>query len=765
MVSLAYANIPLELRARKQWAVSSLAPKDNGKPNKAPINPKTGLPASSTDPSTWVTFEEAVNSNYAAIGFMLSKDDPFAIVDLDATEDPTIASLQAKIYGSLEGYAERSLSGKGCHIVLNGLVGGGCRRDAVEVYDRERYMIFTGDVVRRSPIMSNPIMLSRLVSEMGGVMSYNTLPEHVPSTVEDEELLRRIEKAANGSRFKELFYGPIPAGADRSQLDSALAQFIAFWTKDHEQALRLFRRSVQYRPEGKGGYNTTERYEQDYLLRRTFGHAWSMLAKDEKKMEANIAHGAEIAAAFMASSPSGTPSPPDTLEPSINGFHSLKDEIPCPPGLLGEVAQYIYQSAHRPVWSIALAGAIAFLAGITGRQYNISQTGLNCYVVIIAKTGRGKESASAGIDRIFEACKRSLPIAEHFRGPAHIASGQALIRTMSEQPCMVSVLSEFGHTLKIITDPRASISDMRTRQVLLDLFAKSGAGRTLQSSAYADKEKNTKVVEAPCFCFIGDTTPDVFYRAFDSDLVNEGFMPRFLTIEYEGERVATNPMGGMQPPAALVDTVAHLLTSVTQMQYSNTFVGVGMTEDASTYFAEYDVFCDHKINSDKNGSAELWNRAHLKALRLAGLVAVGKNIHEPVVTIEDARWAINLVTRDIYKLLLRVDSGDIGEGEVRHEGALLRALRDYYKMTNEQKRGYDVPDSAINARVVTYAYIRRRLRGIGDFQKDRRGVKRAIEEAVSDALAVETLVELTREQMTALGMPRGRGFTLGSSFK
>ncbi len=763
MVKLAYANIPVELLNRDQWAVSTMALKEDGKPDKAPRNPATGQLVSSTDSSTWASFSDAASSGYPAIGFMLSEHDPFTIIDLDQTDNPKYCKRQAQIFATFDGYAERSISGYGCHIVLTGLVGGGCRRDKVEVYDRERYMIFTGDVVRRSPIMSNPIMLGKLVGEMGGALSGGGLPDSEPATMGDDMLLQKIGDAYNGATFRELFNGPVPEGSDWSHRDSSLAQFLAFWSRDHDQVLRLFRRSAQYRPEGKGGYNTVERYENDYLLKRTFGHAWRMLARDERAQAADIEHGATIAANFLSS----TTSEDNVVEqiiPAVNGFYAITDEIAMPAGMLGEIAQYIYQSAHRPVWPIAIGGAIAFLAGLVGRQFNISQTGLNQYVVIIAKTGRGKESASAGIDRLFNACKHTAPVMAAFRGPGHIASGQALIRTMDDQPSMVSTLSEFGHTLRIITNPRASISDLRTRQVLLDLFAKSGAGRTLQSSAYADREKNTKVVEAPNFCFLGDTTPEVFFSAFDSDLVNEGFMPRFLTIDYDGERVPTNPYGGMEPPGELITRIGELLTSIMQMQYSNTYVNIGMADDATTRFAEYDKFCDRKINFDRNNSAELWNRAHLKALRLAGLIAVGCNHYEPVVMLDHVEWGISLVNRDIHKLLKRIDAGEVGEGEVRHESALIRAIKDYLGMSYEQKRKYKIPDLAIEARVVTFSYIRRRLRGIGDFQKDRRGVKRAVEEAISDACAAEIIVELTRDQMTTLGISRGRGFTLGDAF-
>src|SRR6185437_14748582 len=68
-----------------------------------------------------------------------------------------------------------------------------------------------------------------------------------------------------------------------------------------------------------------------------------------------------------------------------------------PPGLLGQIAQFIYKASDYPCYEIALAGAIGLMAGICGRTYNVSRTGLNLYVVFLAVTGTGKESASSGI--------------------------------------------------------------------------------------------------------------------------------------------------------------------------------------------------------------------------------------------------------------------------------------------------------------------------------------------------------------------------------
>ena len=66
------------------------------------------------------------------------------------------------------------------------------------------------------------------------------------------------------------------------------------------------------------------------------------------------------------------------------------------------------------------------------------------------------------------------------------------------------------------------------------------------------------------------------------------------------------------------------------MRLGNSFVDVPLDHYAQLLLDEYDRHCDDLIN---NGTDEvirqLWNQAHLKVLKLCGLVAVGCHIHNP----------------------------------------------------------------------------------------------------------------------------------------
>jgi primase-polymerase (primpol)-like protein len=118
--------------------------------------PKTvhGRAASSTDPATWSTFDQALASHVGdGLGFVLAGDG-IACIDLDhCLEGGDLADWAREVLG-LAGptYVEVSPSGTGLHIFGKGVVGKGHRRDGVECYDRGRYMTITGRRFEGAPV-------------------------------------------------------------------------------------------------------------------------------------------------------------------------------------------------------------------------------------------------------------------------------------------------------------------------------------------------------------------------------------------------------------------------------------------------------------------------------------------------------------------------------------------------------------------------------------------------------------------------------------
>lgn len=159
-----WSRIPIELRQRPQWC---LAGRD-----KAPRT-ITGGYASSTDPATWTDFDSACRSAAERgwdIGFIATSDDPFTCIDLDVKDHTPVEHIERfnSMVEQFDSYTERSRSGDGLHIWLEGNIGRGRRsRDGVEVYSQERFLICTGNVVRDRPIENRADLLANLVSRMG----------------------------------------------------------------------------------------------------------------------------------------------------------------------------------------------------------------------------------------------------------------------------------------------------------------------------------------------------------------------------------------------------------------------------------------------------------------------------------------------------------------------------------------------------------------------------------------------------------------------
>jgi hypothetical protein len=79
-------RIPAEMREARRWFVWRYELRD-GRRTKVPYNPLAGRRASSIDPSTWTTFEQASAARgFDGLGFALGGG--FAGVDLDRCRDP-----------------------------------------------------------------------------------------------------------------------------------------------------------------------------------------------------------------------------------------------------------------------------------------------------------------------------------------------------------------------------------------------------------------------------------------------------------------------------------------------------------------------------------------------------------------------------------------------------------------------------------------------------------------------------------------------------
>jgi primase-polymerase (primpol)-like protein len=157
-------RVPDDLTERDQWVLWRYETR-NGKLTKIPFQ-ASGKPADSTNPGTWTTFEVALSRwcwnrpRYDGLGFVFSREDPFAGIDLDDSLDEQ-GDLKTWARGIVERfsdtYIEVSPSRQGLKIWARGslpanLPGVQVGDGAVELYDHARYFTVTGCAFRGSPL-------------------------------------------------------------------------------------------------------------------------------------------------------------------------------------------------------------------------------------------------------------------------------------------------------------------------------------------------------------------------------------------------------------------------------------------------------------------------------------------------------------------------------------------------------------------------------------------------------------------------------------
>ena len=241
-------NIPPELQARPQWACSTGKPSASDKEGKRPRNPKTGGYASATDPATWGTFDEAVacaeRKGWKHVGYMLTADDPFSIVDLDdkAAKPATDAERDdfARIVADMDSYTERSSSGRGIHIIVKASLPKGIHRGNVEIYSDARYMICTGDVLQARPVAERQSQVDALAARIAPVAALAPAIAGV-ELPDDEALARVVASSAAAAELTACEDWALLGYDSHSSADLALMNHLALFAANDEQAIRLFR--------------------------------------------------------------------------------------------------------------------------------------------------------------------------------------------------------------------------------------------------------------------------------------------------------------------------------------------------------------------------------------------------------------------------------------------------------------------------------------------------------------------------------------------
>lgn len=242
--------IPIEMRERKQWVITTHA--------KKPLKPAYGrakthsvggptikiltpVSAKTNDPETWSTFEEAyeaicTSQNLVSdkiiyfLGYVFTKDDPYVGIDIDKLHGQTIDTKEKsrEIVKLLkDNYMEKSMSGTGWHIITKGSIAKAVKKKFWEVYDTGRFFAITTTEASGEPKDSQEA-IDRVI-------------ELIVTTQTPE--LDYLGYCLKNAEFKKLHEGKTVLFASESEADYAYCKEVARYTNNSSIIKAVFNMS------------------------------------------------------------------------------------------------------------------------------------------------------------------------------------------------------------------------------------------------------------------------------------------------------------------------------------------------------------------------------------------------------------------------------------------------------------------------------------------------------------------------------------------
>lgn len=756
-----FEAIPFALKQRNQWIVwRNVWLADKKKFTKQPLSPFTGQLASVTDAANHASFDHvaAILAQHHApgrvdgLGFVFVAGSGVVGIDLDKVLDDTgrIVDYRAEnIARHFNSYTEISPSGRGLHVIVEGSLVGGFRRENVEIYGSGRFFTMTGNSYGTPlPLAERQEYINVLVAEMQAAQNNNkVLDWTIPAKDTDANIWTMARNAANGEKFFKLWNGMWQEYyVSQSEADYALIDILAFYTDSPTQVRDLFMQSAlgQRDKASRVGYISG-------MVQRSFDRKVPLVSIPALENPPAIPSSAASSTTSPAIKAEADPIPLDTEESEEK---AALDDNPysLPPGLVGEIARWTWLQSRWPMEELCLITGLAMIAGICGRQYQFNGSGLNLYMIFLAGTGAGKEALSQAMGKIFDAvimpprdvfvepgkpAPVGFPAAAGFQGVTSL-TGKGLLRFFNESATMsaVSVVPEFSQTMSQMADPRAHTGLREFQQTLLDFYMKSSDGTRYAGAMNSDKNSDIKALSSPSFTLVCEGTPERFWRAMTEHMVTDGLMSRFIVFERHGYNMNRNTAceANTAVPSDIKERITYLCDLVLRMKQANdTRLQVKIDPTAEAYSSELEN--TYRVKGVTGGTEihkVLWLRAHQNIMRIAALVAIGVNMQSPVITRECIEWADRIIRRQVVTLAGKFRRGEIGvnnENE-RQQYEMLRDQLEKWLISKPEQYRKQVYHEARMAGVVPLQYLSERMMQKACFRQARNGATTALSQAV-----------------------------------
>lgn len=703
--------VPEALAILPQWIFWQSEVTKEGKMTKVPYQIDNWTrQAASTRSEEWNTLAVAREnynvSNRTGVGFVFAPGGGIFGIDVDsidkvAPEDQDASlRLRALIHEHFPTYCEVSPSGTGRHYLGYGVLPEEVRsikdsKYGIEIYDKERFFTFTGDVINGQTELTNcQEALSDLVHTMrGSAVAARGSYENTTDPRSVEQIILDIRGWSNGAEFGFIMDNPLPTvlaryKQDHSAADLAALNFIATATTDADKVVEIFRRTPLWREGGKGGYKPESKYIADYVLGFGCEKIWGENAIKERNRKLAADEGKamiqQMAETEAEKEPGAGPDFAKQYGIALPMLDTFRRDVPMPPGTAGRFIKAIHDGCYNPLPEFAIAVGMAFLSGVMGRAYRFQGQGLNSFFIVAAKSGTGKtqhinslQTQLAGLenpqiaDRMYAVSGKTV---------------QGMHMYFEKAPAGAWITDECGAQVKALTDP-AGQSDHELKDAINALFDAARPGKKWSPPASRVSQKEDKAITSLSAGIGWFTTREKVYSALGDAEVADGFLSRFVPIFYEGAMGDDN----FDPSEAFPDDVGKTLNLIWQIVQENDVhmpidgvanssknVKVGIASDAAAALKSFGTEARNITRRAQNDNDDLpetfiaMARVGVTAQRLAAVCAVMDNPIQPVVSKDHIEWAIQLVGSRMMHILELIATGEVGGG-VNKEFEVVRA--------------------------------------------------------------------------------------------
>lgn len=329
---------------------------------------------------------------------------------------------------------------------------------------------------------------------------------------------------------------------------------------------------------------------------------------------------------------------------------------------LARFVRHVLETAPSPQPWVTLGASLAMFGAVAGRRY-AGPTNLrtNIYSIGICDSGGGKDHPLRAVTRLMIEAGLAGQV-----GGSKIASGSGLVTAVTRQPAILFPLDEVGFLISSAADRKRAPKHVTEIIDNLTEFY-SLADSTFLGTAYAnDKEKPREVIEQPCLCLFGVTTPGVFWGSLSSGNVLDGSLARMLIFQSENDYPdAQHDLIRRDIPQDLIDLVAAIsegaeghnpfpignASQIIPKPYTVPYADEGAAELARAYRdRQITMLRDHRGTNVTGIIARLAENA----AKISLVKAITDNPARPAITSADLEWGMMVARQSVEALMQAV---------------------------------------------------------------------------------------------------------------